>query len=353
MKTWSFRDEIFRMVNQWYIVLAFIIVGGLLGFAGTYLFPAPYRSTIDLYVGIDIIRVGEMEHVIPLAEHEPLNLDDYKNWQLKQVSDVISSNKVVERTLTELQKQGEDWNQVKATDLKEWMDIYWFDAGVWRLEVVHPQAEYASQAVEAWQDISYARIEELLVYSERVAELDAKLQSSNTSIGIVEERIANLDIFITNTEKWEAELGNLSEDQTLDKETRLALETWLDQQVELGSVHNVLIEAFPSAEANPQIYRDWLEEARIGAEGLLADIQAEQALLAEKREEVLKEYHQAQDDSYGLSANLYLEPNFGFSQEELVRSTGTVTLVSGGIGLLVWVLMAFLRTRGKEEAKDG
>ena len=63
--------------------------------------------------------------------------------------------------------------------------------------------------------------------------------------------------------------------------------------------------------------------------------------------------NQAQDDIYGLSANLYLEPSFGFSQEERVRSTGTVTLVSGGIGLLVWILIAFLRTRGKEDAKDG
>ncbi|OQX61641.1 MAG: hypothetical protein B5M51_07480 [Anaerolinea sp. 4484_236] len=99
MQTWSFRDEILRMTRQWYVVLAFIIVGGLLGYGGTYLFPAPCRVTADLYVGIDVIRVGEMAHVIPLAEHEPLNLDDYKNWQLKQVADVVSSEKVLAKTL--------------------------------------------------------------------------------------------------------------------------------------------------------------------------------------------------------------------------------------------------------------
>ena len=353
MQTWSFRDEILRMVSQWYIVLAFIVVGGLLGYGGTYLFPAPYRSTADLYVGIDVIRVGEMEHVIPLAKHEPLNLDDYKNWQLKQVADVLSSDKVVGRTLDALRGQDGYWNQVKAEDLKAWMDTYWYDAGIWRLEVVHLQAEYASQAVETWRDMGYARIEELLVYAERAAELDAELQSSNTSIGIVEERIANLEVFLTTAEEWDAELAALPGEQTLDEDTRLALETWLDQQAESGSAWDALIVSFPDTEADLQTYHDWLEEAHLGAQGALADSQAEQALLAAKREEALEEYNQAQDDSFGLSANLYLEPSFGVSQGARVRSTGTVTLASGGVGLLAWALMAFLRARGKEEVNAG
>ncbi len=278
MQTWSFRDEVLRMTRQWHIVLAFIVVAGLLGYAGTYVFPAPYRATAELYVGIDVTRVGEMAHVIPLAETEPLNLDDYKNWQLKQVSDIVSSDKVVKTTLDALREQDGYWSQVEAADLKEWMDIYWYDAGDWRLEVIHPQAEYASQAVEVWRDAGYARIEKLLVYAERAAELDAELQSANTSVGIVEEKIASL---------------------------------------EAGTA--------------------------------LDDAQAELVLLTTNRAKVLKEYHQALDDSIGLSANLYLKPSFGVSQGERVRSTGTVTLVSGGIGLLVWVLMAFLRARGKEE----
>ncbi|MBS1248632.1 MAG: hypothetical protein MAG431_00190 [Chloroflexi bacterium] len=273
MQTWSFRDEILRMTRQWYIVLAFIVAGGLLGLGGAYLYPAPYRATADLYVGIDVIRVGEMAHVIPLAETEPLNLDDYKNWQLKQVADVISSEKVLTKTLDSLREQDAYWDQVKTEVLAERMDIYWYDAGNWRLEVIHPQTAYAAQAVEAWREAGYTRVEELLVHAEHAAELDAELQSANTSIGIVEEKIASL-------------------------EPGTALE----------------------------------------------DAQEELALLTTKREEILDEYHQAQDDSLGLSANLYLEPSSSLSQEGRVRSTGTVTLVAGGIGFLVWVLVAFLRT---------
>jgi len=279
MQTWSFRDEILRMTRQWYVVLAFIIVGGLLGYGGTYLFPAPCRVTADLYVGIDVIRVGEMAHVIPLAEHEPLNLDDYKNWQLKQVADVVSSEKVLAKTLESLRARDAYWNQLEIADLKALLDIYWYDAGTWQLEAIHPQAKYAAQAAEIWRNTGYAYIEELLVFAERATALDAELQSSNTSIGIVEERIASL---------------------------------------EEGTV---------------------LEEA-----------QAELSVLTAKREEILEEYHQAQDDSLGLSANLYLEPSTGHSQCERVRSTGTVTLASGAIGFLAWVLVAFLRARKKEDA---
>ncbi len=267
------------MTRQWYVVLAFIIVGGLLGYGGTYLFPAPCRVTADLYVGIDVIRVGEMAHVIPLAEHEPLNLDDYKNWQLKQVADVVSSEKILAKTLESLRARDAYWNQLEIADFKALLDIYWYDAGTWQLEAIHPQAKYAAQAAEIWRNTGYAYIEELLVFAERATALDAELQSFNTSIGIVEERIASL---------------------------------------EEGTV---------------------LEEA-----------QAELSVLTAKREEILEEYHQAQDDSLGLSANLYLEPSTGHSQCERVRSTGTVTLASGAIGFLAWVLVAFLRARKKEDA---
>jgi len=279
MQTWSFRDEVLRMTRQWYIVLAFIVVGGLLGYGGTYLFPAPYRVTADLYVGIDVIRVGEMEHVIPLAKHEPLNLDDYKNWQLKQVADVVSSEKVLIKTLESLRARDVYWNQLEIADLKALLDIYWYDAGTWQLEVIHPQAKYAAQVAETWRNIGYVHLEELLVSAERATALDAELQSSNISIGIVEERIASL-----------------------------------------------------------------------GEGTALEEAQAELSVLTVQREEILEEYHQAQDDSLGLSANLFLEPNFEVSQGGRARSTGTVTLVSGGIGLLVWVLIAFLHAQRKENA---
>lgn len=279
MKTWHFRDEILRMTGQWQIVLAFILAGGLVGFVGTYLYPAPYRATAELYVGIDVIRVGEMEHVILLEKHEPLNLEDYKNWKLNQVANIVSSPLIVKKTLSELQAEDEYWKQVDAEALMDRMDIYWYDAGDWRLEVVHPQAEYAAQAVDVWRDVSYAHLEELLVHAERATALDAELQSANTSIGIVEERIASLE-------------------EGTD-----------------------------------------LEEAQ---EALLS--------LTSKREKILEKYHAALDDSKGLSANIYLESNSEVAQGERVRATGTVTLLSGGIGLLVWVFVALLRARNVEDA---
>ena len=104
MESWKIRDEAIKTGSQWYLILAFIVIGALVGFLIAYLVPSPYRATADLYVGIDVVRVNEMEHIIPIAKEEPLNLDDYKNWQLKQVSDILKTNMVVEETLSSLRE---------------------------------------------------------------------------------------------------------------------------------------------------------------------------------------------------------------------------------------------------------
>ena len=81
MDSWSIRDEVLRSVNQWYLIFVFIIVGGLIGFLIAYLVPSPFQATAEIYVGIDIARVNEMESIIPLASSEQLNLDDYNQFR--------------------------------------------------------------------------------------------------------------------------------------------------------------------------------------------------------------------------------------------------------------------------------
>ncbi len=101
----------------------------------SYILPAPYRATADLYVGIDVTRVNEMEYLIPLAKTEPLNLDDYKNWQLKQVSSILSSDEVVLNTLEAL------GNPEDLGSFKKDIDLYWYDTGVWQLEVIKNESK--------------------------------------------------------------------------------------------------------------------------------------------------------------------------------------------------------------------
>ena len=153
MDSWKFRDELLKSLNQWYLVLAFILLGALIGFVISYVVPAPYQAVSDIYIGIDVERVNQLEYIIPLAEEEPLNLDDYKNWQLTQVAGILTSDSVFNKTLSELRQMTSESDELTLRDLRKAADIYWYDTGVWRLEVVLPQKE---QAVEV---ISFAQME--------------------------------------------------------------------------------------------------------------------------------------------------------------------------------------------------
>ena len=176
MDRWVLRDELLRSVKQWYLVLGFILVGGLVGFIVSYLLPPTYQATADLYVGIDVVRVNEMEYLIPLAAEEPLNLDDYKNWQLKQLSDILYLDLVLRDTLDTLQENNTAWQEVTLEDFKKSIDIYWYDTGIWRLEVNNPDRSMAENAVKTWLDTGYAKITDLLTYSDEAAILDSDLQ---------------------------------------------------------------------------------------------------------------------------------------------------------------------------------
>ena len=68
MDSWKLREALFLSLSQWYQVLAFILIGAVIGFGFASLTPAPYQATRDLYLGIDISRVNEMAYLIPLAE---------------------------------------------------------------------------------------------------------------------------------------------------------------------------------------------------------------------------------------------------------------------------------------------
>ena len=186
MDSWSLREEILKIINKWYLVLLFTILGGVAGLALSYILPAPFRATSDLYVGIDVTRVNEMQYLIPLAKTEPLNLDDYKNWQLRQVSSILSSDEVILNTLEALGKP-EDLGSFKKD-----IDLYWYDTGVWQLEVIKNDKNEARKAVQAWLDEGYKKVESLLEISDVTASLDAQLFALADEIGSL--KISNLEI---------------------------------------------------------------------------------------------------------------------------------------------------------------
>jgi hypothetical protein len=351
MSSWSLRDQFKKVIDQWYLILGFLLLGALLGFGISTISPAPYRAEVDLYVGINITRVNEIEYLIPLAKEEPLNLDDYKNWQLKQLMDLFFSDQVLEDALSLLAEQDPYWQEMTISDFRQGLDIYWYDTGIWRLAYKHDDQRYAVASVQAWLDAGYDYIADLLIFSERVAELDAELEINKKVASNIKAHAVRITTFRKSTSEW------LENNPAQDGDT-LLVPTQHEELWSLVSADLFETGIWPSLENFPQPgssllqYRSWLEETSRQAVIVLNEIEQQLAILEQERNEILPEYHNMLDDSLGLSANVVLRENSAVPVVNQVRDRGTTALAGAGIGLISWLVFTVIRFRGQLENQN-
>ena len=81
MNTWNPRQEILSAAHRWYWIVACFLLGALLGWLVSFIWPAPYRSTLDLYVGLNAYRASQDDYIAQAAGDQFSNLDDFKHWQ--------------------------------------------------------------------------------------------------------------------------------------------------------------------------------------------------------------------------------------------------------------------------------
>ena len=103
MKTWNLLDYILTATHRWYVSLAFILAGSLLGLGTSYVFPSPYRATLDLYVGLNAYRSPYDSYAEYLAGQSFRMVDDYKNWQMDQLESFVLSDPFMTELLERLQ----------------------------------------------------------------------------------------------------------------------------------------------------------------------------------------------------------------------------------------------------------
>ena len=341
MKTWKFRQELLEVIEMWQSLLLFVIIGGLLGFFGSQTLHQSFQAEADMFVGIDVHRVADMAHVIPLAKTEPLNLDDYKNWQLKQVADITESDQILQDTLKSLKSKDSRWEKEALSDFRQRVEIYWFDAGTWRLQVTHSEKRMAEEAVKTWREVSQKKLGELVSFGEKAAEAEEELRIYVASLSSLKKEIILLEVFLDEIEEWEVAVEQEQGQNLLSETIREELQVWLRSYREGQG-----LDWLPSSVANsdsirPEDYLEGLLEIKKLAESIYEPLTLEQEILNERREELLEDYHQAQDRSLGLSGNLNLEILSTTPRIEKERNPGIVTLFSGGFGFLIWLIYAF------------
>ena len=213
MNTWNLRDEILAITHRWYVIFAFILLGSLLGWGAAMLWPTPYRATRDIYVGLNAYRSPYDAYAASLAGQSFRMVDDYKNWQMEQLNDLVLSDPFIQETLDQLAAEDAYWSGLKPQDFREMAGLRWRNVGEWHLFVEAADQARAVQAVTAWETIISEKVTLAVDHARQVVGLDIQMTALAEARVQSELRQAALGSALNDLTSWQAELNSNPVDQ--------------------------------------------------------------------------------------------------------------------------------------------
>ena len=345
MEEWSLYEEILAITHRWPVILAFCLVGGLLGWGASLLWPSPYRATTELYVGLNTYRALQDRNAVAFANGFVFtNPDDYKNWQMADLNTVVLMDRVVKDTLNRLRERDSYWQNVPVSELYDMLHVYWRNAGKWRLVAENRDPKRAAQAASAWQEAVIERVDSAVSNAQETLMLDIQIQSLSAAETQPSQRAAQLKQIQTNLEDWQKQAKQWPQDQAVDPAEQWQVRSWAVQAAEYDPVWKELLEAMPPAGALPKDYYAWLEQARASLNSELDSLQVQIRELQRQRQSASEQYQTASKKSLGLSPNLEVEKVSDRPPElSANRPTGLLILVGAVIGLMAWIILWLAR----------
>lgn len=342
MNTWSLRDEILEITHRWYLVLAFVLSGALLGWGVGYILPSASRATLDLYVGLNAYRSPYDSYAESLSGQSFRLVDDYKNWQMEQLSDLVRSEDFVETTLSRLREQDPRWNSVPASEFRAMVSALWRNAGEWHLVAEADHPDLAKQAVEAWSAVVVENVNTAVDHSKQVVALDIQMTSLAEARTKNELRQEVLTYVHSELSAWQADLSSRSPDQQVPSLDHWKLLGTVAQAADWEPTWVHLLDATPAAGSFPEGYIPWIDQVLGTIDQELAVIPGQISILDEGFEQLESQYKNETTSSFGLASTLVVEEiDDQAPKVEAIRPQATLALVGGAIGFLMWVLWAF------------
>ena len=143
---WTLREALNNTFHNWPYILACIIIGALLGWGLSYVWPSYYRASSNIYIGLNPYRKFSDTNFEALANPKYSNLDNYHYWQMSQLNSAILMDSYLEATLDKLRQADPYWQTVDVAQLRGMLEIEWRSSGTWSLIANHPNSHFAQQA---------------------------------------------------------------------------------------------------------------------------------------------------------------------------------------------------------------
>lgn len=322
---WHFRDDILELSHRWYLPSLAFLLGCLLGWVASMLLPTTYRAEVPLYVAYN-------------ADAFFRNPDDYKNWQMQQLTDLTTTDEVLSETLKRLRNVEPYWQQVETPQFRDLTRVIWRNTGKWRLVIEHPVPEYGVQAVETWSAVFLEYYTQARANAIRQFEVDKLMLANANAQTQLELEILEQETARQSALEWQLRLQQATV-ETLDEQTAQQVLASLSQVKSSSPAWQSLINRAPVSNASPAEHLSWLGD---GLELLRQDIQLNRQqldLLKQEYASLSQLFAQVTLAARGLSANLEVDREYVAPVvPEAIRPTSLTTLVGGVLGCLLWLL---------------
>ena len=348
MQEWVLRDELLAAFHRWPMIVLFALVGALLGLAFAYLWPGSYRANVEVSVELNPYRVLDDQYAPEFANVEFRNIDDYKHWQMLQLSILVLSDPYMLETVTRLREKDAEWEAVSPQDLREMLSANWRNAGRWRLSANTSTAKRAVEAIETWREVVIDLSQESIASSRDLFRLELVMRSLNDELVELHLQQSTLEAIQVDIAEILDEFISKPDNETISEADRMELFARAIQVTDLLPGGQVIIDSFPQAGAAIGEYGVWLEGLNLVNERELDLIQLKNADIQEELSRVGSEWEENLVKASGLSATLNLENlQKDSTWIEEIRSYSLAALVGALLGLLAWIILFLIRITRK------
>lgn len=331
------RDEIYAAAHRWPVIVASFIIGSLIGIFVAIVWPSPYRATLELGVELSLYRATEDDYIAEIAKLPFRNADDYKYWQMQQLNALVFSDEYLGETLSRLKETDIYWQEFTVQELRDMFQVYWRNAGRWRLAAEVSRSHNAKQAVETWRDVILEKTNGSITDARKIYLIDLQLQRTEDALLESKIRQAQLAEIKAVLLDWREKIQGTDGTGVLDPSQRWWLISLASQAAGVNLGWRSLLDSIPSPGASMEEYIPWVEKIIIHMEAESEAIATQIDELDRQSEILQSEWELALQDSDGLAATLVVEKLSDMEPRlSQVRPNFIAALVGGMFGLLLW-----------------
>lgn len=340
MREWVLRDEILAAFHRWPMILAFALTGMILGLIISYFWPSSYRATLLLSVELNPYRLLDDKYIPEFTEAQFHNIDDYKHWQMLQLSILVKSDPYLNETLTRLREIDPYWKSIEIQDLREMLEANWRNAGEWLLVADTEDSIRAAEAVKTWQEVIQEFTDNAIARSRELLNLELTLRSLNDELVANQLQQTNLDEILGDLTGVSSVLAMAEKDSPIEDSVRSEMFLLANRLAGLIPNGHLILEDFPEKDGWVNDYLEWIDRVSLIVEKEIETTDSTELKINEQISSTESYWEAGIQEAQGLSATLSINnPQDKSPEVRQVRPYSLAALIGTFMGLLLWILV--------------